>query len=206
ITGSREVSSSDLNKIKIKLEMMIDYLYSRIMDYRNYVTEDELLKIHTEILEEFMRISIEGIPCLKPIKENGINGQQLEDIIITHTNRLKDVFRFHVTKFNCNGSKSPKKSMNPDKLDMAIVKILSEMKKAFDELLYITKDLSIDQAKEVYTAGFTKIYTLHADNVPCFQVAKTMPINGKNSAELEAFHVNKFKKNLDMHINMFGCK
>ncbi|MEG2973689.1 MAG: hypothetical protein RR898_09480 [Clostridium sp.] len=200
------LSIGDAEKLKVKLDNMLDYLYKRIMEYRSYVTDDELLKIHTELLEEFIEISVDGIDCLKKLKTTGYKGQDLDDLIDYHKNKFTGVFNFHANKFNCKKAASPKKSMNPDKLDMAIDKILEEVKVAFNDIVKMAKDLTLPEVLDIYKSGFAKIFSIHANNVECFKQAKTGKTNGKTFNELVDYHNNKFNNNLNNHTNMLGCK
>lgn len=206
LDSSGRFMESDGKAVKAKLDKMLDYLFKRVAEYRNYVTDEELLKIHNEILDTFIETSVNGIECLKALKVKGYKGQSLDDVIALHRSKFTRLFKLHVNKFNCNGGKSPKKSMNPDKLDMAIDKIVKEVEGGVNELVAMAKNLSLPEVIDIYKAGFSKIFSLHANNIDCFKVAKTQKTDGKTFGELEAFHNNKFGVNLGNHTSMLNCK
>ncbi|KMT22243.1 hypothetical protein [Clostridium cylindrosporum] len=202
----REVSQNELEDIKLSLEKMIGYLFTRAKGYKDYVTDEQLLDMHIQLLRGFIELSVDNIPCMKKIRTEGVQGLGLDDILLFHTNKFKDVYRVHYNTFQCDKySTPPKRPISSDKLKIEMDSILEDFKVGFLKVVDMTRDLSPEQTMDLFVDGFRTIFMMLADNIPCLSVAKTQKIKGKTLDELLNEHIERFKRNYIRHKAMFGC-
>lgn len=189
----------DLVKQTVKAEFEKAFL--ELFQITKKMNADEIFKIYTTIFENMFMQHANNVACFTKVKLSDEN--EFKKTVERHVNRFKKTYNFHIEKFKCNQGITVAENID---LTAEINNWFDNFNNKINDFMKLSKDLTLDQSKELHDIMVEAIINTHVEKIPCFKKLKTDSVDGMNLSDIIVNHQKRCNRVLNMHVNMFDCK
>lgn len=201
-----EVSQEQLKIIEYNFKKQIKYRFLKMKNFTRHLTQEQISDIHINQFKDILIGHVDNIPCCVGIRENSTNGMNFEQGLEGHINKFKEIYNFHYNALKCaDMNKIRASKASEEAIDMKTKEMEMETEAMFENMIKVSKKLSLEQILQMDKVMLTTIMEEHIENVPCFKEATSKPIDGMSIQEIINMHMMKFENLFNEHIEFLHC-